>query len=63
MELMTDDVVFENTSGGRFEGQDCVRAVLARAFELKAVVRQVGGLCPEAGASAYERLSLVDAGR
>jgi ketosteroid isomerase-like protein len=34
MELMTDDVVFENTSGGRFEGQESVRAVLARAFEL-----------------------------
>jgi uncharacterized protein (TIGR02246 family) len=34
MELMTDDVVFENTSGGRFEGQDSVRVILARAFEL-----------------------------
>jgi ketosteroid isomerase-like protein len=34
MGLMTDDVVFENTSGGRFEGQGSVRAVLARAFEL-----------------------------
>jgi uncharacterized protein (TIGR02246 family) len=34
MALMTDDVVFENTSGGRFEGQEAVRAVLARAFEL-----------------------------
>jgi uncharacterized protein (TIGR02246 family) len=34
MGLMTDDVVFENTSGGRFEGQESVRAVLARAFEL-----------------------------
>ena len=113
MELMTDDVVFENTSGGRFEGQDSVRAVLARAFELmssgwfeteqtialgdhvvvlwayafdkqnperghirgadifrvrdgrvaEAVLRQVGGLCPEVRASDYERLSLVDAGR
>ena len=34
MGLMTDDVVFENTSGGRFEGQESVRAVLVRAFEL-----------------------------
>jgi steroid delta-isomerase-like uncharacterized protein len=36
MQLMTDDVVFENTSGGRFEGVDGVRAVLQRAFELMA---------------------------
>jgi len=34
MWLMTEDVVFENTSGGRFEGQGAVRAVLDRAFEL-----------------------------
>lgn len=34
MNLMTDDVVFENTSGGRFEGQEAVRAVLTRAFQL-----------------------------
>lgn len=34
MGMMTDDVVFENTSGGRFEGQQSVRAVLVRAFEL-----------------------------
>ena len=34
MGLMTDDVIFENTSGGRFEGQESVRAVLTRAFEL-----------------------------
>jgi ketosteroid isomerase-like protein len=34
MEMMTSDVVFENTSGGRFEGQETVRAVLDRAFGL-----------------------------
>lgn len=34
MELMTGDVVFENTSGGRFEGADNVRALLQRAFAL-----------------------------
>ena len=34
MKLMTDDVVFENTSGGRFEGHEAVRGVLTRAFEL-----------------------------
>ena len=34
MELMTDDVLFENTGGGRFEGQEAVGAILARAFEL-----------------------------
>jgi ketosteroid isomerase-like protein len=34
MEMMTPDVVFENTSGGRFEGQETVRAVLDRAFGL-----------------------------
>jgi limonene-1,2-epoxide hydrolase len=34
MRLMTDDIVFENTSGGRFEGQEAVRAVLIRAFKL-----------------------------
>jgi hypothetical protein len=32
--MMTDDVVFENTSGVRFEGHEAVRAVLTRAFEL-----------------------------
>jgi ketosteroid isomerase-like protein len=36
MQLMTDDVVFENTSGGRFEGQVAVRGLLTRAFELMA---------------------------
>jgi steroid delta-isomerase-like uncharacterized protein len=34
MKLMTDDVVFENTSGGRFDGHEAVRGVLTRAFEL-----------------------------
>jgi steroid delta-isomerase-like uncharacterized protein len=34
MKLMTDDIVFENTSGGRFAGQEAVRAVLTRAFAL-----------------------------
>lgn len=34
MEMMTSDVIFENTSGGRFEGQVAVRAVLDRAFPL-----------------------------
>jgi steroid delta-isomerase-like uncharacterized protein len=34
MALMTEDVVFENTSGGRFEGADHVRALLQRAFAL-----------------------------
>jgi ketosteroid isomerase-like protein len=34
MKLMTDDIVFENTSGGRLEGQKAVRAVLTRAFKL-----------------------------
>jgi len=34
MQLMTDDVVFENTSGGRFEGAANVRTLLQRAFEL-----------------------------
>ena len=34
MGMMTDDVVFENTSGGRFEGHEAVRAVLTWAFEL-----------------------------
>lgn len=32
--MMTPDVVFENTSGGRFEGQETVRTVLDRAFQL-----------------------------
>ena len=36
MRLMTDDIVFENTSDGRFEGQAVVRALLTRAFELMA---------------------------
>jgi ketosteroid isomerase-like protein len=39
MLLMTDDIVFENTSGGRFEGQAAVRAVLTRAFELMSMGR------------------------
>jgi ketosteroid isomerase-like protein len=34
MRLMTHDVVFENTSGWRFEGQQAVRGVFTRAFEL-----------------------------
>ena len=34
MKLLTDDIVFENTSGGRFDGNEAVRAVLTRAFEL-----------------------------
>jgi len=34
LKLTTEDIVFENTSGGRFEGQEAVRAVLTRAFEL-----------------------------
>lgn len=33
MELMTEDAVFENTSGERFEGQEAVRAFFRRAFE------------------------------
>jgi ketosteroid isomerase-like protein len=34
MAMATPDIVFENTSGGRFEGQEAVRAVLDRAFRL-----------------------------
>jgi uncharacterized protein (TIGR02246 family) len=34
VDLMTEDVVFENTSGLRFEGREAVRAVLTRAFAL-----------------------------
>ena len=34
MKLTTEDIVFSNTSGGRFEGQEAVRTVLTRAFEL-----------------------------
>ena len=34
MTLMTDDIIFENSSGGRFEGKEGVRAVLSRAFEM-----------------------------
>jgi ketosteroid isomerase-like protein len=34
IKLMTEDVVFENTSGGHFEGHEVVRRVLTRAFEL-----------------------------
>jgi len=34
MAMATPDIVFENTSGGRFEGQEAVRAVLDRAFQL-----------------------------
>jgi limonene-1,2-epoxide hydrolase len=37
MKLMTEDIVFENTSDGRFEGQEAVRTVLTRAFELMAM--------------------------
>ena len=37
LKLMTDDIVFENSSGGRFEGQVAVRGVLSRAFELMAL--------------------------
>jgi ketosteroid isomerase-like protein len=32
--LMTDAAVFENPSGGRFEGREAIRAVLTRAFAL-----------------------------
>ena len=39
MPLMTDDIVFENTSGGRFEGEVAVRGVLTRAFELMSTGR------------------------
>jgi ketosteroid isomerase-like protein len=39
MPLMTDDIVFENTSGRRFEGLVAVRAVLTRAFELMSMGR------------------------
>ena len=35
---MTDDIVFENTSGGRFEGQGIVRGVLS-TFELMSMGR------------------------
>src|SRR5687768_7100633 len=34
MECVTDDIIFENSSGGRFEGREAVRAVLSRAFAL-----------------------------
>lgn len=34
MAMVTPDIVFENTSGGRFEGQEAVRPVLERAFQL-----------------------------
>jgi steroid delta-isomerase-like uncharacterized protein len=34
IKLTTEDIVFENTSGGRFDGQEAVRAVLTRAFAL-----------------------------
>jgi limonene-1,2-epoxide hydrolase len=37
LQLMTDDIVFENTSNGRFEGQVAVRGVLSRAFEILAL--------------------------
>ena len=36
MECVTDDIIFENSSGGRFEGREAVRAVLSRAFALMA---------------------------
>jgi len=38
MAMLTPDIVFENTSGGRFEGQEAVRAVLDRAFQLMSAV-------------------------
>ena len=37
LQFMTDDIVFENSSGGRFEGKVAVRGVLSRAFELTAL--------------------------
>jgi hypothetical protein len=37
LQFMTDEIVFENTSGARFEGQVAVRGVLSRAFELLAL--------------------------
>jgi limonene-1,2-epoxide hydrolase len=36
LRVSTPDLVFENTSGGRFVGQAAVRAVLTRAFALMA---------------------------
>lgn len=61
MELMTDDTVFENTGGERFEGQEAVRAFFRRAFESMPMglrqgrgedrVREVRGGRPEARAS------------
>ncbi len=49
MKITAGDIVFENTSGRRFEGQEAVRAVLTRAFELMSMgwfeeefVRQCG---------------------
>jgi steroid delta-isomerase-like uncharacterized protein len=39
LQMMTDDIVFDNTSGGRFEGQVVVRGVLTRAFELMSMGR------------------------
>jgi limonene-1,2-epoxide hydrolase len=51
MKLMTPDIIFENTSGGRFEGQDVVHAVLTRAFDLMSV----GGFDTEAIFAAGDR--------
>ena len=39
LKFMTDDIVFENSSGGRFEGKVAVGGVLSRAFELMALGR------------------------
>jgi steroid delta-isomerase-like uncharacterized protein len=39
MNMVTDDIIFENTSGGRFVGKEAVRAVLTRAFELMSMGR------------------------
>jgi len=37
--LTTEDIVFENTSGGRFVGRDAVRDVLSKAFDLMSMGR------------------------
>jgi steroid delta-isomerase-like uncharacterized protein len=37
--LSTEDIVFENTSGGRLVGRDAVRDVLSKAFELMSMGR------------------------
>ena len=51
MTLMTDDIIFENSSGGRFEGKEGVRAVLSRAFEMMSM----GGFTTEELFVAEER--------